>query len=111
MEQPMLEGMPRRLYPCTPTRLASWLDCPRRYRYTYVDRPPPPKGPPWAHNSLGASVHTALRAWFDQPEPQRRPEVVASLLRATWVRDGYRDQAQEQEAFAQAQEWLHSYLR
>ena len=54
--------MPRRLYPCTPTRLLTWLDCPRRYRFTYLDRPAPPKGPPWAHTSLGASVHTALAA-------------------------------------------------
>ena len=52
--------MPRRLYACTPTRLSTWLDCPRRYRMTYLDRPPPPKGAPWAHNSLGASVHNAL---------------------------------------------------
>ena len=40
----MLAGMPRRLYPCTPTRLASWLDCPRRYRMTYLDRPAPHQG-------------------------------------------------------------------
>ncbi|MDA8323370.1 MAG: PD-(D/E)XK nuclease family protein, partial [Actinomycetota bacterium] len=48
--------MPARLYSCTPTRLRTWLDCPRRYRMTYLDRPAPRKGPPWAHNSLGASV-------------------------------------------------------
>ncbi|MGO9382110.1 MAG: hypothetical protein ACLP4W_08430, partial [Mycobacterium sp.] len=56
-EQLSFGGMPQRLYACTPTRLTSWLDCPRRYRMTYLDRPPPPKGPPWGHNSLGASVH------------------------------------------------------
>ncbi|HEY7361207.1 MAG TPA: PD-(D/E)XK nuclease family protein, partial [Streptosporangiaceae bacterium] len=65
MEQPTLEGMPRRLYPCTPTRLASWLDCPRRYRMTYLDRPPPPRAGAWAHNTLGAVVHTALRALYE----------------------------------------------
>ena len=64
MEQLGFEGMPRRLYPCTPTRLATWLDCPRRYRMTYLDRPMPPKGPPWGHNSLGASVHNALAGWY-----------------------------------------------
>ncbi|MBA2322872.1 MAG: recombinase RecB, partial [Pseudonocardiales bacterium] len=30
--------MPRRLFKVTPSRLASWLDCPRRYRMTYLDR-------------------------------------------------------------------------
>ncbi len=34
-----LEGMPRRLFACTPSRLQTWLDCPRRYRMTYVERP------------------------------------------------------------------------
>ena len=38
----------------------TFLDCPRRYRFQYLDRPTPAKGPPWAHNSLGASVHSAL---------------------------------------------------
>ena len=63
-EQLGLEGMPRRLYSCTPSRLTTWLDCPRRYRMTYLDRPTPPKGPPWAHNSFGASVHNALARWW-----------------------------------------------
>ena len=63
--QPGLFQEPVRLFVCTPSRLAAYEDCPRRYRYTYVDRPTPPKGPPWAHNSLGASVHTALKSWFE----------------------------------------------
>ena len=69
--QEELQGMPRRLYPCTPTRLATWLDCPRRYRMTYLDRPPPVKGPPWAHNSLGASIHNALAGWWRLPPAER----------------------------------------
>ncbi len=43
--QQVLPGMPARLYPCTPSRLTTWLDCPRRYRFTYLDRPQPAKGP------------------------------------------------------------------
>ena len=61
---------------CSSARRASW----RRTRTargatgsaTSTGRTPP-KGPPWAHNSLGASVHTALRSWFDLPAAQRRP--------------------------------------
>jgi RecB family exonuclease len=101
---------PPKLFVCTPSKLVSYEECPRRYRFTYVDRPAPPKGPPWAHNSLGASVHTALRSWFDQPIPQRTAAAVDRLLRATWVREGYRDEAQERQAYGLARQWLTSYL-
>jgi RecB family exonuclease len=109
-EQQGLFPEPPRLFTCTPSKLAAYEECPRRYRYTYVDRPTPPKGPPWAHNSLGASVHTALRAWFNLPPERRTPTVVSSLLRATWVRDGYRDEEQERQAFDRACQWLLSYV-
>ena len=109
-EQPRLPGMPERLFACTPSRLAAFTDCPRRYRFAYVDRPPPPKGPPWAHNSLGASVHTALRNWYDVPPARRDREVLPALLQATWVRDGYRDVTQEREVWRRAVRWLDSYV-
>ena len=94
MEQPTLAGMPQRLYPCTPTRLNSWLDCPRRYRMTYLDRPPPPKGPPWAHNSLGASVHNALAGWWRLPLAGRTAAAAGDLLDGGWIGQGYASDAQ-----------------
>jgi RecB family exonuclease len=93
-EQIQLGGMPRRLFTCTPSRLGTWQDCPRRYRFTYLDRPAPAKGPPWAHNSVGAVVHTALAAWWELPLPRRTPESAAALVRAKWVPLGFRDDAQ-----------------
>ena len=75
-EQLGFAGMPERLFVCTPSKLGAYADCPRRYRYTYVDRPAPPKGPPWAHNSLGASVHTALRTGMRCPPSGARPEAL-----------------------------------
>ena len=101
---------PQRLFTCTPSKLGTFEDCPRRYRYAYVDRPAPPKGPPWAHNSLGASVHTALRSWFALPPEQREPHRLAGLLKQTWVSEGYRDDAQEREVFRRALGWLEAYV-
>jgi RecB family exonuclease len=109
-EQLTLGGMPEKLFVCTPSKLGAYEDCPRRYRYQYVDRPQPPKGPPWAHNSLGASVHTALKNWYGLAPEARDPAALARLLRATWVSEGYRDAEQEKAAFAVALRWLESYV-
>ena len=103
-------GMPERLFVCTPSKLGAYVDCPRRYRYTYVDRPTPPKGPPWAHNSLGASVHTALKNWYALPADKRAPGALPTLLQATWVREGYRDEDQERATYRRALAWLESYV-
>jgi RecB family exonuclease len=109
-EQLGFEGMPERLFVCTPSKLGSYEDCPRRYRYSYVDRPTPPKGPPWAHNSLGASVHTALKNWYGLVPDRRATASLPTLLRATWVGEGYRDDVQEREAYQTALRWLETYV-
>ena len=94
MEQLGLEGMPTRLFSCTPSRLTTWLDCPRRYRFTYVDRPAPPKGPGWAHNSVGAAAHLALARWWDLPPSRRTPDGARALLDEAWSPDGFADPGQ-----------------
>ncbi len=109
-EQLGFAGMPERLFVCTPSKLGTYVDCPRRYRYAYVDRPSPAKGPPWAHNSLGASVHTALKNWYAIPAPSRVRESLPTLLKATWVREGYRDVEQERIAYRRALDWLDTYV-
>jgi RecB family exonuclease len=101
--------MPRRLYPCTPTRLGTWLDCPRRYRMTYLDRPAPAKGPPWAHNSLGASVHNALAGWWRLPRAQRTVESAGDLLDRGWIDEGYAGPAQSQRCRGTAREMVERY--
>lgn len=109
-EQLGFAGMPERLFVCTPSKLGAYLDCPRRYRYSYVDRPTPPKGPPWAHNSLGASVHTALKNWYALAPDRRVPGALPTLLKATWVREGYRDVDQERASYQRALHWLETYV-
>jgi RecB family exonuclease len=93
-EELALEGLPPRLYPCTPTRLTTWLDCRRRYRLTYLERPQPPKGPPWAHNSVGAAVHLAMAGWHRLDPAARTPEAAGRLLDRVWLHDGFRDDEQ-----------------
>jgi RecB family exonuclease len=83
--------MPEKLWPVTPTKVLTWTDCPRRWRFTYLEHRP--KGPPWAHNSVGAAVHQALRDWWSEPLERRTPETAASLVRRGWLTDGFPDDA------------------
>jgi RecB family exonuclease len=102
--------MPARLYGCTPTRLGTWLDCPRRYRFGYLDRPSPPKGPPWAHNSMGAAVHSALADWWSLPFAQRLPGRGVDLVRKRWLHDGFADAEQSAATREKAAVWVEEYL-
>lgn len=110
MTQLGLAGMPRRLYPCTPTRLAAWLDCPRRYRMSYLDRPQPRKGPAWAHNSLGASVHNALAGWWRLPPAERTAPAAGALLERGWIDDGFRDAGQSAAHRRRARRMVEAYV-
>ena len=107
-DQVMLDGMPARLWSCTPTKLDTWLSCPRRYRFTYLERRP--KGAPWAHNSVGAAVHNALRDWWSQPRERRTPDVAADLVRLAWIDEGFRDAAQSAEWRERAASMAAAYV-
>ena len=109
-EQLFLEGMPERLYAAAPARLATYDDCPRRYRMTYLDDPAPPRGPAFGHTSVGASVHTALARWWDVPEARRTPEAGGRLLVECWLTDGFRDRRQAVDLRERARAAVERYL-
>jgi putative RecB family exonuclease len=90
--QGSFSGMPEPLYTASPSRLLAWLDCPRRYRMAYLDRPRPTPAPQRAHTTIGIVVHTALREWWDQP--RRTPAAGADLITRHWSDTGFRDAAQ-----------------
>lgn len=98
-----------RLVKVTPSRLTTWTDCPRRYRMIYLDRPPPPRGGAWAHNTLGAVVHLALRALFDLPAAERTPRAGAALVDRYWTSEGFRDAVQAATYRDRARGWVADY--
>jgi len=104
-----LEGLPKRLFACTPTRLTTWLDCRRRYRFTYLDKPQPPKGPPWAHNSVGSAVHLAMAGWHRLDPAGRTPEAAGRLLDRVWLHDGFRNDEQSEAWRDRARDMVTRY--
>lgn len=103
-------SVPKRLVRVTPAKLATWTDCPRRYRMAYLDRPSPPRGGAWAHNTLGAVVHNALKALFDLPVEKRTPEQAVALVNRQWKSEGFRDVDQAAEYRNRACGWVHDYV-
>lgn len=87
-----LTGVPEPLWGASPSKLLAFLDCPRRYRLQYLDRPSPEKRRPRAHTSVGTAVHNALRDWWDLPE--RRAGSGGELVDRAWIDVGFRDAAQ-----------------
>ncbi|HVU71843.1 MAG TPA: PD-(D/E)XK nuclease family protein [Mycobacteriales bacterium] len=107
-EQTLDFEAPARLFKATPSKLAAYTDCPRRYRERYVEGR---RGvaQPWAHMSLGNSVHLALARWWDQPVGERTPGTAVRLLHTHWVGDGFRDDAQEEATKDIAASWVEGY--
>jgi RecB family exonuclease len=105
-----MPGMPRRLFSATPSKLGTYADCPRRYRFAYLTRPTPPKGPPWAHNTVGSAVHAALRSWWELALDKRTPAAARQLLYGLWSRTGFRDDEQADRWRARAAGWLTDYV-
>jgi RecB family exonuclease len=103
-------AMPKKLVRVTPAKLATWADCPRRFRMAYLDRPSPPRGGAWAHNTLGAVVHNALKALFDLPAERRTPDQAVALLHRQWKNDGFRDAEQAAVYRDRAVGWVRDYV-
>ena len=103
-------SLPRKLVRVTPSKLANWADCPRRYRMAYLDRPSPPRGGAWAHNTLGAVVHNALKALFDLPANKRTPDQAVALVHRQWKNDGFRDAEQAAVYRERADGWVRDYV-
>lgn len=77
------------------SRIDTYRSCPRRFRYSYLDRLPTKPSP---HLSFGSSIHAALEAFYDRKLPGC-PSVDQLLgwLYDAWDRRGFRDLAREEE--------------
>jgi RecB family exonuclease len=111
MDEP-LPGMPTRLFVATPTKLLNFADCKRKYRYTYLETPRPPKGPPWAHNTVGAVVHEVLADFYGRwPAQRRTPDEVVGKMRSSWRQEGFRDERQSATWRERSTELVLGYVR
>lgn len=109
--QQSFDGMPKRLYSASPSKLLAWFDCPLRYRMQYLDRPKPAVRPQRAHTSIGVATHNALRDFWDLPQTERTPAAVERLIRKSWIDVGFRDPDQSADWLVRTTERVTAYLR
>lgn len=76
----------------------------------YLERPSPPKGPPWAHNSFGATVHNALAGWWRLPLARRDPVAAGQLVKDGWIVEGYAGDEQSASYLTRAMAMVERYV-
>lgn len=95
------------LFELNPSKLQCYLDCPRQYRFRYVERRPERRtfGP----TALGLSVHKALRDFYGLEPAERTVEALLRGLRRSWEGTGYRSTKDAEDAYTRAEEMLRRY--
>ncbi len=95
------------LFELNPSKLQCYLDCPRQYRFRYVDRRPERRqfGP----TALGRSVHKALRDFYALDPSERTVDALVRALRRSWDRAGYRSVKEAEDAYTRAEDMLRRY--
>ncbi len=91
------------------TRIDSYRNCPRRFRYSYVDRLPSRPSP---HLSFGTSLHAALEAFHDRQLPERPSEqALLDALYRGWDQRGFAELPREEQLayYRHAQQVLRRY--
>lgn len=103
----MSEAALRSFYP---SRLDTWTQCPRQYRFRYLDVPAPPRRGAFAHMTLGAATHVALARWWQMPDADRTPDQVAAEVDASWTDDGFADPAMSATWRGRARDMVATYV-
>ena len=95
------------LFEINPSKLQCYLDCPRQYRFRYVDKRPERRA--FGPTALGRSVHKALRIFYALDASERTVENLLRELRRAWDASGYRSAREAEDAFTRAEDMLRRY--
>ncbi len=102
-------GMADRKLVLSPTRIRTYLECPRLYRYVYLEKLPR-YFKARASFSFGTSLHRALQEYHAAGGPQTQDAAaLAGRLEQHWIGAGYNSTASEQQRAALGREILAAY--
>jgi len=95
--------------PLSHSSISMYMECPQKYKFKYVDRLPEK---PKHYFAFGQSVHKALEFFYGSGllTPPSLREVL-DYLHGHWVREGYKDDAQEAAYKAEGDRILGDFHR
>lgn len=95
------------LFELNPSKLQCYLDCPKQYRFRYVDKRPERRA--FGPSALGRSVHKAMRDFYAMDPSERTVDNLLRALRRSWDATGYRSAKEAEDAFTRAEDMLRRY--
>ncbi len=104
MEKPT----PQKLPIFSPTKISTFIECPTKYKYVYVDRIGRFYQKPHAYFSFGTTLHQVLQA-YHSPGGEQSVEFLLSQLDDRWISAGYESVDEEREYRMRAEEVLRLY--
>ncbi len=104
----MRSPKPGRLPDFSPTKLGTFIDCPTKYKYIYVDRIGRFYQKPHAYFSFGSTLHQVLQSYHG-PDGAPSLDFLLAKLNDRWISSGYETISEEAEYRQRAVEILTMY--
>lgn len=94
----------------SPTRILTYLACPRKYRFVYVDRLGARYRQPRPYFSFGSSLHRTLEAFHQAGGTETQSvEDLLEQYRDCWTGAGYKSQEEETRHYEAGRQMLSQY--
>ena len=92
----------------SPTKISTYLTCPLKYRYVYLDKIGKYYQKSRSYFSFGTSLHQTLETYHTSETPPT-VEQMSERLDTAWISAGYQDKQQEAEHKSLGQEIVQAY--
>ena len=83
----------------SPSKFDTYRECPRKYRFRYIDRLGPLYRKSRPYLTMGTNVHAALKDFFDLPLEKRKDHALLKFLEDRWEQNrmGFRSEYEEEK--------------
>ena len=93
------------------TMISVYKECPRKFKYQYIDKLGKKFKQPRPYFSLGNSVHSTLEKFMRYDLSKRNQELLQAILEKEWISEGYLNKEHEEEFFHRAVDMLNNFYK